>query len=901
MLEFLHRIFSPTKDIRIQNRHLFVKISCLMIASFTLLGLFSDEALAASGLKIYNYQTKKESTYTDKQIKVTLNGKTIGNSNTPGILVNGIALLPYKDIFEDSNIAAECIYNKDKGTVSITKNNITIGMKIGSKSATVNGKAVTLPVAPMKIKYVKANVAKVLVPSRFVSEALGFGYAWYSEKNTVAIEKKSMLISFNNGDKFEYTGAQCKVTIDGQNVDLGSMPNIITNNTAMLRAKKVFADSKIKAIYKYNKDDNTVTLTKNNNTLVMTIGSTTAYLNGKSKKMDVAPILVKNYDSNSSYVMVPGLFTATCLGYDYTWNNSTRTSVITSKGNNTSGSGNTNTDPELGDNGVIVDTGTILYQWNGLDTLYGKSSGVHGIESSGNASVADGMIYSVSRDYSNIKQNTETYMITSTEPFQKLTSNYSGNKITLQAEHMYCSDLTYQLYGVSSNYINTISTYFNTQDTSTTIEVELLQDKYSYDISLSQDRLTLYVTVYMNTVTKAVIGTNTAGDYITLTGNTPLNATVTQASGCLYIDLPNTTNSLGDMAIEVKNTKYINQFITVNNQDRIQYILIMNEGYQYYIMESGNNYTLSFQPNAAVQQDDIPDVIDKSKYEIVIPRPSGVTDSMISNEDFYFDNYFVIRMQGDSTAFFSAHPATYNSGVIKKITYSVNSSGETEIKIATTKLQGYEIASDNDYIYVNIGDPREIYKNIVVLDPGHGGDAKGARYFNTNEKDVNFQILYTIGKKYFNKNTSELKVYYTRTSDVDMTLNNRAAFAKKVGADLFVSLHMNASEASAAKGTEVYYSKNNNSANAAGLTSEILAGEFLTSINGVIGSKNRGVKSAAYVVVHKNTVPAVLIELGFLSNKEDFAKITDATYQENVAKAIYDTLLQVFKEYPTGR
>jgi N-acetylmuramoyl-L-alanine amidase len=134
-----------------------------------------------------------------------------------------------------------------------------------------------------------------------------------------------------------------------------------------------------------------------------------------------------------------------------------------------------------------------------------------------------------------------------------------------------------------------------------------------------------------------------------------------------------------------------------------------------------------------------------------------------------------------------------------------------------------------------------------------------------------------------------------------MSLSNRAAFAHTIGADLFVSLHMNASEASYPKGTEVYYSTNNNSANNAGLTSKILAGKFLTSIVQTFGSDNRGVKTAAYTVVHKNTVPAILIELGFISNKEDHAKMLDETYQENIAKTIYETLLQVFNEYPTGR
>jgi N-acetylmuramoyl-L-alanine amidase len=178
---------------------------------------------------------------------------------------------------------------------------------------------------------VKANTTKVLVPSRFISEKLGLTYSWNSSTSTVAIVKTSMVLSYDGGEKFEYTGAQGKVTVNGKNISLGNMPSIITNNTAMVRAKKVFTDASIGATYSYNKSDKSVTLTKADKTLVMYIGKKTAYLNGNAISMDTAPIVVTNHAVKTSYVMVPGGFTASCLGYDYQWNNTTRTSVITTQ------------------------------------------------------------------------------------------------------------------------------------------------------------------------------------------------------------------------------------------------------------------------------------------------------------------------------------------------------------------------------------------------------------------------------------------------------------------------------------------------------------------------------------------------------------------------------------------
>jgi N-acetylmuramoyl-L-alanine amidase len=238
--------------------------------------------------------------------------------------------------------------------------------------------------------------------------------------------------------------------------------------------------------------------------------------------------------------------------------------------------------------------------------------------------------------------------------------------------------------------------------------------------------------------------------------------------------------------------------------------------------------------------------------------------------------------------------------VIDKVSVTLNSSNQTVIKIATTKLQGYELAADDNNLYVNIGDPKEIYKNIVLLDPGHGGSANGAQYYGTKEKDVNFAILYTIGRKYFDSDPSKLKVYYTRTSDTNPGLSERAAMTKTYGADLFVSLHMNAADATVV-GTEVFYSGKNDLKNSSGLSADKLASIFSASLTNRLGTDSRGVKKEDYTVIYKNSVPAILIELGFLSTKSEHARLTDPTFQENAAKAIYETLLEVFEDYPTGR
>lgn len=855
----------------------------LMIAVSMIVGLTATKVEAATGLKIFNYNTKATSNYTGKQVKVTLNGAVISKSNTPGILVSGVAMQPYDDIFQSSGIAATCSYDTIKGTITISKSGKKIIMKIGSKSATLNGKAVKLSVAPIKIKYVAANKIKILVPSKLVSESLGLRYTWYSDKNTVAIINPSLQISINNGATTAYTGAQAKATVNGKAINLTTMPNLLINGTTMVRAKAVFADS-IKAGYTYDSAKKTITLTRDSKVLVMTIGSKTALLNNESKSMTEAPFLVTNKQTGKSYIMVPGSFTATSLGCSYAWSNATLTSAFTTTASNN--------DAELGDSGDPTETGVILNQWAEDKTKYSVATGIHELTQA-NQITETGKISKVSRDTTNTKSNSETFLFESSTLLGNVTSSITGKKLTLQVSNTSCDDTTYQAQDMNSTLLNTITTT-NKVDTSTTvIELDLLKDNSQYDISYLPDNKTLAVTVYTNTVISGVVGNNNDAEYLILNGFDVLNATVAQASGSITITLPNCTNSFGDISTDIQGSKYIKKVTSVTTAGNTQITLAMSGDYICTSKENGKQLTVTFQPS------NIPVVKDTSKYEIVIPLPDGVKANMISDEDCYYNKYFVIRIQGNQKSYFTDHKITNSSGSVTGISTSLNSSGNTEIKISTSSIQGYSLSVDGQNLYINVGKPSEIYKNIVVLDPGHGGAASGTMKDRIIEKDLNFKILYTVGKKYFDKDPSKLKVYYTRVGDYNISLSDRGAFASKVGADLFVSLHMNSAIGStSAKGTEVYYSAANNKANKSGLTSKMFASSMVQNVSSAIGTGNRGAKEAAYVVIKNNTVPAVLIELGFLTNSADYSTVTNEKKQELAVQSIYNTLLKTFEKYP---
>ncbi len=158
-------------------------------------------------------------------------------------------------------------------------------------------------------------------------------------------------------------------------------------------------------------------------------------------------------------------------------------------------------------------------------------------------------------------------------------------------------------------------------------------------------------------------------------------------------------------------------------------------------------------------------------------------------------------------------------------------------------------------------------KKIIVIDPGHGGEDSGAIGINSiQEKDVVLNIAKEIIKLNKTLLDNELDIYLTRYNDTLISLSNRSRLAKSLNADIFVSLHCNASE-TYSKGIEVYVHNSDNS-----ITKESIAVgvSILSESTQKLGFKKRGVKFADFQVLRETTFcSAVLVEFGFVTNSDE--------------------------------
>ena len=176
-------------------------------------------------------------------------------------------------------------------------------------------------------------------------------------------------------------------------------------------------------------------------------------------------------------------------------------------------------------------------------------------------------------------------------------------------------------------------------------------------------------------------------------------------------------------------------------------------------------------------------------------------------------------------------------------------------------------------------------KIVVIIDPGHGGKDSGAIGIGgVQEKN----IILPIGKRIAEiLERNGIQVIMTRDSDYFVTLPGRVTMAQQANADVFVSVHANSAGANRPEvsGLETYYYDS-------GLTlARVVHKKILQSLN----VRDRNVRKARFYVLRKNSMPAILVETGYLTGRDDVAKLRTSAYQNQMADAIAQGILQYLK------
>lgn len=238
--------------------------------------------------------------------------------------------------------------------------------------------------------------------------------------------------------------------------------------------------------------------------------------------------------------------------------------------------------------------------------------------------------------------------------------------------------------------------------------------------------------------------------------------------------------------------------------------------------------------------------------------------------------------------------------------------------------------TDNSYDRVK----NKMRFDVVVIDPGHGGHDPGSiGYKGVREKEIVLSIAKKVGE-YINEYLPEVKVVYTREDDTFIDLEERGPLANKAGGDLFVSIHANKFHSRSPHGTETYFLGLERSQSALDVmkrensvmngdepydpdkilspeellvyelqnsgyiaTSERLAGMIEDQFANRAQRRSRGVKQGRFVVLYQASMPAILVETGFLSNPSEQRFLSSDYGQSIIASAIFRAIRNYKEEY----
>jgi N-acetylmuramoyl-L-alanine amidase len=212
---------------------------------------------------------------------------------------------------------------------------------------------------------------------------------------------------------------------------------------------------------------------------------------------------------------------------------------------------------------------------------------------------------------------------------------------------------------------------------------------------------------------------------------------------------------------------------------------------------------------------------------------------------------------------------------IEKIRYSQFSDNPSVVRIVLDMKQNssYQLTETKATKQWSIS--LQDKKYTVIVDAGHGGSDPGASSINSHfEKEFTLSVSNKVVKLL--QQEASIRTIATRTNDTYPTLQDRVDLANNENADLFVSIHGN-SYVPTISGTETYYNRPNSAVFAA------LMHKYLTQAANL---PDRGVRKADFKVIRETTMPAVLLEIGYLSNADDEVAMYSEPFQDRVAAAI---------------
>ena len=275
---------------------------------------------------------------------------------------------------------------------------------------------------------------------------------------------------------------------------------------------------------------------------------------------------------------------------------------------------------------------------------------------------------------------------------------------------------------------------------------------------------------------------------------------------------------------------------------------------------------------------------------LIIPVPAGTEKKDVTIENHYLNDEMRIIIEGVANDFYATNSISGNRKNIISGSYE-NAGDHIILKLNLNNIYEYYSIMEGDKIYVEFVPPREMHDKIIVIDPAYGGSERGIVANNLAEKDVVLAIALKLKELL---DTTDYKVYYTRTADNDVNEEKRVRVANNTRAYMLIRIECDSNEDSLVNGTTTIYSSYFIPHFGSPDLADILEKEVVSNIRGkAIGLH---LATADDYVIMNATVPAAAIKVGHLTNAQEASLLGRDDYLDKIAQGIFNAIRTVFDD-----
>lgn len=644
---------------------------------------------------------------------------------------------------------------------------------------------------------------------------------------------------FYNGKHHAYAAKEVKIEIDGKEMVPKDMPAVIINGRTMLPMRQIAQE--LGCEVNWNEAAKQIYVMRGSDIIVFAVDSKTGYENGQEFTMDVPATIVNDR------TMLPVRALADALHLNIKWDDPSRTVSIQSG------------DTVVKDEPTAPESG---------QTTAGTLTGIQTPSE---------------------KDADQTFTIQADGPMGRYEKTFVDDQKIVLDFYGAKSSLPSEITKTNSDIVTGIrtATHENNGDSFTRVVFDL-SGKKDYEVTQSADKKNITISFGKTTVDKISAVHSQNKDIITIGGTGSYGASVAMTADPqkIIVTIPNCQSNLSDK-INIADLQYVLEGkVDTSKGNTVELVLAVEDLVQYSYREETQNLILEIYPTTLKNMR-----YDKNANVLYLDKKDKIDTGSVKFEDHYLDGYFDVTLPGDYESDYGYGTYDVKGTVVENIEVSTKG-GNTTFRFKQNRISAYEVTAEGDSYAIRVKNPKEVYDKVLLLDAGHGGKDPGTSGNGMQEKNLNLTIAQKIAQKL---QGSGIKVYMTRDSDVYPENSTRAKTANDI-ADLMVSIHMN-SGPETANGTETLYQVHAND-NGARLTSKQLAEILQGKVVSATGNTNRGAKLWTDVLIlNRTTVPAVIVEVIFITNTGDALKISNPAYQDQVAQAIADGIQEAVK-YP---